>query len=86
VRGQVVPVEIELLPSATLFRGGEVLRLDVQGHWFWRRSAFFGVFPAGYLPSPPATVILHLGGPADSHLLVPRIGPPRGRTRSREDA
>jgi putative CocE/NonD family hydrolase len=72
--GQVVPVEIELLPSSTLFRGGEVLRLDVQGHWFWRRSPFFGMFPAAYQASPPATVVLHLGGPADSHLLVPRIG------------
>jgi predicted acyl esterase len=73
-RGQVVPVEIELLPSSTLFRRGEVLRLDVQGHWFWRRSPFFGMFPVAYRASPPATVILHLGGPADSHLLVPRIG------------
>jgi predicted acyl esterase len=73
VAGQVVPVEIELLPSSTLFRRGELLRLDVQGHWFWKRSMFFGMFPSGYMPSPPATVVLHLGGSADSHLLVPRI-------------
>jgi predicted acyl esterase len=73
VAGQVVPVEIELLPSSTLFRRGELLRLDVQGHWFWKRSLLFGMFPGHYMASPPATVVLHSGGPADSYLLVPRI-------------
>jgi putative CocE/NonD family hydrolase len=71
--GQVVPVEIELLPSSTLFRRGELLRLDVQGHWFWKRNMLFGMFPGYYMASPAATVVLHLGGSADSHLLVPRI-------------
>jgi putative CocE/NonD family hydrolase len=71
---EVVPVEIELLPSSTLFRRGETLRLDVQGHWFWKRSAFFGMFPCGYLASPPAKVVLHTGGAKDSYLLVPRCG------------
>lgn len=72
--GQVAPVDIELLPSATLFHRGDTLRLDVQGRWFWRRSAFFGTFPADYAPSPPGTVILHTGGEHDAHLLVPRTG------------
>ena len=72
--GEIAPVEIELLPSATFFRRGETLRLDVQGHWFWRRSALFGMFPGSYAPSPPGTVVLHLGGRCDSHLLVPRTG------------
>lgn len=71
--GQVVPVEIELLPSSTLFRRGEELRLDVQGHWFWKRSAFFGMYPADFLASPPAKVVAHMGGVADSYLLVPRV-------------
>ena len=30
--GEVVPVEIEIWPSGTLFRAGETLRLVVQGH------------------------------------------------------
>ncbi|HEV2418364.1 MAG TPA: CocE/NonD family hydrolase C-terminal non-catalytic domain-containing protein [Terriglobia bacterium] len=72
--GQVAPVEIELLPSATLFRRGETLRLDVQGRWFWRRNAFFGTFPADYAPSPPGTVVLHTGGEHSAYLLVPRTG------------
>ncbi len=72
--GQIAAVEIELLPSSTFFRRGDTLRLDVQGHWFWRRSALFGMFPSSYAPSPPGTVVLHLGGRYDSHLLVPRTG------------
>jgi predicted acyl esterase len=73
VARQVVPVEIELLPSSTLFRRGELLRVDVQGHWFWKRNMLFGTFPGDYMASPAATVVLHLGGSADSYLLVPRI-------------
>jgi predicted acyl esterase len=69
---QIVPIEIELLPSSTLFRRGEVFRLDVQGHWFWKRNPLFGMFPGYYQASPPATVVLHMGGSADSYLLMPR--------------
>ncbi len=68
--GQVAPVEIEILPSATYFAQGDVLRLDVQGRWFWRRSMLLGMFPCTYAPSPRATVVLHFG---DSYLLVPRV-------------
>jgi predicted acyl esterase len=71
--GEIVPIEIELLPSSTLFRRGEILRLDVQSHWFWRRNPFFGMFPGYYQASPPVTIVLHMGGAADSYLLAPRI-------------
>jgi predicted acyl esterase len=70
--GEIVLADIELLPSATFFRRGDVLRLDVQGQWLWRRSMLRGMFPGSYAPSPPATVVLHLGGACDAHLLVPR--------------
>jgi predicted acyl esterase len=70
--GQVAPVDIEILPSATYFAPGDVLRLDIQGHWFWKRSMFLGMFPCHYAPSPKAKVVLHLGGD-DSYLLVPRV-------------
>jgi uncharacterized protein len=70
--GRVEPVDIELLPSATLFRRGESLQLDVQGSWFWRRSPLLGAFPSDYAPSPASGVVLHLGGEHDAHLLVPR--------------
>ena len=52
--GEIAPVDIEILPSATYFARGDLLRLDVQGRWFWRRSMFFGMFPCGYAPARPA--------------------------------
>jgi uncharacterized protein len=70
--GEIAPLGIEILPSATLFQRGDILRLVVQGRWFWRRNPFFGMFPGTYAPSPRATVIVHLGGAHDAHLLVPR--------------
>jgi hypothetical protein len=70
--GEIVPVEIELLSSATYFARGDTLRLHIQGRWFWRRSMFFGMFPFTYAPSPEGTVVLHFGDSRDSHLLVPR--------------
>jgi putative CocE/NonD family hydrolase len=72
--GEVAAVDIEILPSATFFARGDVLHLDVTGRWPWRRSMFFGMFPATYAPSPRAEIILHLGGERDAHLLVPWAG------------
>jgi predicted acyl esterase len=71
--GEVAPVDIEILPSATHFARGDSLRLVVQGRWFWRRSSLIGMFPGGYAESPAGTVILHVGGERDAHLLVPRV-------------
>jgi predicted acyl esterase len=71
--GEVVTADVEILPSATYFARGDLLRLDIQGRWFWRRSMLFGMYPIAYAPSPKACVVLHLGDP-DSYLLVPRVG------------
>jgi predicted acyl esterase len=70
--GEVAAVDVELLPSATFFRKGDALRLDIQGKWFWRRSIFRGTFPATYEPSPPCKLMIHVGGERPSHLLVGR--------------
>lgn len=69
--GDIVPVEIEILPSSTLFRKGEKLRLVVQGKdliegppWGWlgyRQLANKGVHS------------IYGGGKYDSHLLVPVV-------------
>jgi uncharacterized protein len=68
-----VPVELELLPSSTLFRRGEVLRLDVQGRWFFRKNPLVGQFPAADARSPRGTAVLHCGGQFDAHLLIPLL-------------
>lgn len=74
VRGEIAPIDIELLPSATFFARGEHLRLDVRGRWFWKRNPFLGLYPFTYAPSPNARMHLHLGADHDSFLLVPRTG------------
>lgn len=74
--GQVVDVDIEIRPSSTLFRRGDVLRLDIQGRYFYARHPLFGQFPADYEASEHDTAVLHLGGARSAYLLVP-IVPPR---------
>ena len=71
--GEVVPVDIALLPSATFFPGGEQVRLDVQGHWFSARNPFFGQFPAAYEHSPQGSCVLHCGGEYSASLKIPAI-------------
>jgi predicted acyl esterase len=81
--GEVVPVDVELLPSATLFRAGEQLRLVVAGRWLAPRNPLFGSFPTRYEPSPKGTSItLHWGPDRDAHLLVPVIARASGRAHT----
>lgn len=71
--GEVVPVEVALPPSATFFRGGEGVRLVVQGRWFSSRNPLFGQFPAAYERGPRGACVLRCGGEHDARLLVPVI-------------
>ncbi len=77
--GEIVPVEIEIWPSSTLFRKGETLAADRAG----RRLQLHQIKPAaGQAWAHPGrhaqTVnrgrhVIHAGGRYDSHLLVPVI-------------
>ena len=71
--GEVVAVDIALLPSATFIRKGEQLRLDVQGRWFSIRNPLFGQFPAAYERGPRGSCVLHCGGEHDALLRIPVI-------------
>jgi uncharacterized protein len=71
--GQVVPVDIALGPSATVFRTGETLRLVVAGRWLWPANPLTGQFPAAYRKSRSARYTLHWGPQQPGHLLVPVI-------------
>lgn len=71
--GEIVSVEIEILPSATTFRAGERLRLVIQG--------------ATILPGAPwidfdtsncGATRVHAGGQFDSYLLLPILTHPGG--------
>jgi uncharacterized protein len=71
--GEVVAVDIPLGPSATLFRGGEQLRLVIAGRWLWPTNLLTGQFPAAYARGPSSRCTLHWGPERQAHLLVPII-------------
>jgi len=71
--GEIVAVDVALLPSATLFRAGEQLRLVVAGRWPAPRNPMTGQFPAAYSGSRCARITLHWGPAHDAHLLAPVI-------------
>lgn len=66
--GEIVPVEIEILPSGTRFGPGETLEVSVQG-----RDQMDHMALAHDTTVNDGTHIIHTGGQYDSHLLVPVI-------------
>jgi uncharacterized protein len=70
--GEIVPVDIEIWPSGTLFKAGETLRLVVQGHDVNRYADGLFAQRHDYLKNA-GQHILHTGGRYDSHLLLPVI-------------
>ncbi len=66
--GETVEVAVELCPSATLFREGDELRLEVRGRWFFPRNPLVGQFPAGYEPSPKGRFVIRSGEEHPSEL------------------
>lgn len=76
--GQVVPVDIPLGPSATLFRAGESLRLVIAGRWLWPSNPLTGQFPARFPHGPHSSrtrLTLHFSPDCPAQLLVPVIPP-----------
>jgi len=77
--GEIVPVEIEIWPSSTLFRKGETLQLTVQGGDFSYTKSNPLPVEHGRIPVSHARTVnrgrhtLHTGGRYDSHPLVPVI-------------
>lgn len=70
--GEVVPVEIEIWPSGTLFEKGETLRLLVQGKDIYTYSEDMNTNAHTHSVNR-GDHILYTGGRYDSHLLVPVI-------------
>lgn len=71
--GEVVPLEIALTDSSTLFRAGEELRLLISGRYVEPRNPLFGHFPAHYTPSRRGRATLHWGAERSSFLEIPVI-------------
>jgi putative CocE/NonD family hydrolase len=68
--GEIVPVEIALLPSSTLFRKGESLCLYIQG-----RDPVNQVLLSYNLPINKGKHVIYVGGKYDSYLQIPVIPP-----------
>jgi predicted acyl esterase len=66
--GEVVPVQLALLPHATRFRAGDELRLEVRGRWLFPRNPLTGQFPVGYQRPPSCTCTVLTGGEHESVL------------------
>ncbi|MFE2527657.1 CocE/NonD family hydrolase [Streptomyces sp. NPDC059382] len=71
--GRIVPVDIALGPSSTLFHAGEQLRLVVAGRWLSPRNPLTGQFPAAYRTARQGTCTLHWGTDHPARLLLPVI-------------
>ena len=66
--GQIVPVEIEIWPSSTLFEAGEKLRITLSGRDVNDNPSYRHLDTVN-----TGTHVVHTGGTYDSHLLVPVI-------------
>jgi predicted acyl esterase len=70
-RGEIVPLDVEILPSGTRFGPGETLRLVVQGTDVYRQPR--PLVQAFHDDSVNRGAhLIHTGGRFDSHLLIPR--------------
>jgi predicted acyl esterase len=70
-RGEIVPLDIEILPSGTRFGPGETLRLVVSGKDIYRQPRpLVQSFQHDSVNRGPHEI--HTGGRFDSHLLIPR--------------
>ncbi|MCC7463599.1 MAG: CocE/NonD family hydrolase [Gammaproteobacteria bacterium] len=73
--GRPVPLDIEIWPSATLFRAGETLRVIVQGSDVYSESPPQLPFARHTVLCNAGRHLIHTGGQYDSHLLVPWLEP-----------
>ncbi len=68
--GEIVPVEVEILPSSTLFRAGETLQLVIQGADLFEHPTLAHEYSREV---NLGTHTVHTGPGYDSHLLIPVI-------------
>jgi hypothetical protein len=68
---EIFPMEIEIIPSSTLFERGEKLRLVVQGSDIYYPPGMSGCSHTELVNK--GKHVIHAGGEYDSHLLVPVI-------------
>ncbi|KAJ6017751.1 Peptidase S15/CocE/NonD C-terminal [Penicillium sp. IBT 35674x] len=75
--GQVVPIDIEILPSSCRFRPGDSLQVSISGHDYGKFPSFVPV-PRHEKTVNTGTHVIHFGGKYDSFLQLPGIPPVPG--------
>ena len=69
--GEIVPVEIEIWPSGTLFHAGDTLRVVVQGSDIHKYDKKWAMYCRHEVLENKGKHTIYSGGQYDSHLLVP---------------
>lgn len=69
-KGKPILIEFPLMPSATYFRKGEKLILDLRGHWFFKPSLIYSQM-SNYEQIGEGLCSIMAGETYDSHLLLP---------------
>jgi predicted acyl esterase len=69
--GEIVPVDIAIVPSSRFWHKGQSLRVQIAGRYI--REGWFE--PLTWETDNKGTHIIHTGGKYDSHLLIPYIQP-----------
>jgi predicted acyl esterase len=69
--GEIVPVDIAIVPSSRYWHKGQSLRVQIAGRYI--REGWFE--PLTWETDNRGTHVIHTGGTYDSHLLIPYIPP-----------
>lgn len=69
--GEIVPLQIPLLPQATRLRTGDQLVLELRSSWLFARNPITGQLPARYTVDTDGSTMLHLGGGRRNVLHIP---------------
>jgi predicted acyl esterase len=71
VPGEIVDLDLALLPSATRYAPGDVMVLELRDRWFFPAPPVLGQFPAVYDHSRRQRWMVHTGAEHRAQLMVP---------------
>jgi predicted acyl esterase len=74
-KGEIVPIDVEIVPSSRIWHKGEKLRIQIAGRYI--REGWFE--PLAWDTDNHGNHIIHTGGEYESYVQVPVI-PPKFRS------
>ena len=70
-KGEIVPVDIEIMPTSKIWHKGQYLRIQISGRYI--REGWFE--PLSWVTNNKGDHIIHTGGEYDSYLQIPVVPP-----------